>query len=143
MTDPDPGPEASAGARSGSDAAPVHARRGVVRRLVPLVLALGVAGILSPLVDRWPSSHPVEVAIESPRTAQRIELVVRGPEGDDVHQATWNFAPGAAPDRLHTIVSAPDGAYELLVDVHRSDGTRGSRAHRVDLDQGRTIVHTR
>jgi hypothetical protein len=129
-------------AHPGEPAAPAPERRSVARRVAPLVIALGVTALLSPLADRWPSSHPLEVTLDAPRAVRRVDVIVRR-EGDDIHQVTWNFAEGGAPDRLHTTVQAPEGAVEILVDVERRDGARTSRPHRVELGEGRTVLHDR
>jgi hypothetical protein len=114
----------------------------VVRRLVPLALALGVAAMISPLEERWPSSHAVEVALDARATVREVALTARR-NGDDVHHVRWIFAPGSAPERVHADVHGPDGPYELIVELDRTDGTRASHEHHVDLGDGRTVVHAR
>lgn len=139
--EPDGGPPPpSESAHPREAAAPAPERRSVARRVAPLVIALGVTALLSPLADRWPSTHPLEVALDAPRAVRRVDLTVRR-EGDDIHQVTWNFAEGSAPERLHTTVQAPEGAVEIVVDVERAGGERTSRPHHVELGEGRTVVH--
>ena len=135
-------PEASADAQPGETASPAPPRRSVARRIAPLVIALGVTALLSPLAERWPSSHPLDVALASPRTVRRVDVVVTR-DGDKIHQVTWNFPAGGAPDRLSTSVHAPDGPVEVVVVVERGGGERASRPHRVELGEGTTVLHDR
>lgn len=138
---PDPG-SASAAAHPSETASAVPGRRSVARRVAPLVIALGVTALLSPLAERWPSSHPLDVAVDRPGSVRRVDVVVRR-EGDEIHQVTWNFGSEGAPDRLHTTVHAPDGAVDIVVDVERGDGDRTSRPHRIELGEGTTVLHGR
>lgn len=136
---------ASAGAPQGGPPTEAPRRHGLVRRLAPAVVALAIAGLVSPLAERWPSDHALEVALGAPAAVTEVSLTVArtpspGGRAEPIHATTWSFRAGQAPERLRTTVHGPDGAYEILLEVARGTGDSSSRLHRMELDGARLAV---
>lgn len=132
----------SARAHPGEAPPSAAARPGWVRRLAPAAVALGVAALVSPLAERWPSDHALEVALDAPAAVTGVSLTVARAGEEPIHATTWSFRPGEAPERLRTTVHGPDGAYEILLEVARGGGDSSTRMHRMELDGARlAIVH--
>jgi hypothetical protein len=134
----------SATARPGEPPSPARPRLTWARRLAPAAIALAVAALVSPLAERWPSDHALEVVLDAPAAVTEVSLTVSRAGEEPIHATTWSFRPGEAPDRLRTAVHGPDGAYEILLEIAHGGGESSTRLHRMELDGARlAIVHGR
>ncbi len=145
MSQPPPAPAAVDAARpDDEEPPPPPVRHGRLRRLAPLLVGIGVAAVASPLAERWPSTHDLEISLEEPALITQVTVTAGVAGHEPVLATTWSFAAGDAPERLRTTVHGPDGPYEIVVEIARDARDLSSKVHRVDLGgQGRAIVHAR
>jgi hypothetical protein len=118
---------------------------GLRRRLAPLLLLLGGAGIYATVGKDLP--HEQTVALDLGRDAADVtglELTFLDPRAksdEPVRSTRWNFAPGTAPRRVEAKVRLADGEWNTEVEVERKSSPETRRVQRrVDLRGGQVVL---
>lgn len=99
-----------------------------VRRAAALLLPLGLLLAASVLSPHIPRDHTVRIDLREPQQVVGVHVhwmpVQPGANedsGDASQGSRWNFARGAAPRSLTTTVRLPKGAYDVAIQIERSD----------------------
>jgi len=118
--------------------------RRILRRFGPAVVAIGVAVFASPLADQWPSTHQVEIALDTPAEVRSVSLsIVPHGETDPIFATSWSFESGQAPPRLETRLSTPNGSYDASIVTLRGPADAREETKRIDLDGNRITLFAR
>lgn len=110
-----------------AEADPPH--RTWMRRIAPLLLAVGLVVGVGPLLQRLPQEREIDLRLEDAATVVGLDLAwinadsseAQG-EGDALQASSWRFTPGTAPRSLRTRVRLPNGAYSVEITVSRTVG---------------------
>lgn len=127
-----------------AEADPPH--RTWMRRIAPLLLAVGLVVGVGPLLQRLPQEREIELRLEDAPTVVGVDLAWidedssgAQDEGDTLQTSSWRFAPGTAPRSLRTRVRLPSGAYSVEITVSRTAGS-GTTRRSITLDEADRVT---
>ena len=113
---------------SGERAEP-FVERAPFKRYAPIALAAGLVAVFAFFNPRAPKDHEIELRLDDPALVTRVEVAwLEIGSRETMQTGAWSFEAGKAPRQITTHVRAPDGKYDVEIEIDRADGEH--REHR-------------